>query len=73
MACQEKQRKKKQKKTRVMEIVLKDAMLCSDGNHGKCCEAIDLIVEFAAKGSKLAISDAGVGAAFCKAALQVQA
>ena len=36
----------------------------------KCCEAIDLIVEFAAKGSKLAISDAGVGAAFCKAALQ---
>ena len=34
------------------------------------CEAIDLIVEFAAKGSALAISDAGVGAAFCKAALQ---
>ena len=28
----------------------------------KCCEAIDLIKEFAAKGSKLAISDAGVGA-----------
>ena len=36
----------------------------------KCCEAIELIVEFGAKGSKLAISDAGVGAAFCKAALQ---
>ena len=36
----------------------------------KCCEAIDLIVEFAAKGSALAISDAGVGAAFCKAALE---
>ena len=34
------------------------------------CEAIDLIVEFAAKGSALAISDAGVGAAFCKAALE---
>ena len=31
---------------------------------------IDLIKEFAAKGSALAISDAGVGAAFCKAALQ---
>ena len=36
----------------------------------KCCEAIEIIVEFAAKGSTLAISDAGVGAAFCKAALQ---
>ena len=36
----------------------------------KCCEAIELIKEFAAKGSALAISDAGVGAAFCKAALK---
>ncbi len=36
----------------------------------KCCEAIELIVQFGAKGSKLAISDAGVGAAFCKAALK---
>ena len=34
------------------------------------CEAIEIIVEFAAKGSALAISDAGVGAAFCKGALQ---
>ena len=36
----------------------------------KCCEAILLQKEFAAKGSSLAISDAGVGVAFCKAALQ---
>ena len=36
----------------------------------KCCEALDLIKEFAAKGSKLAISDAGVAATFCKAALK---
>ena len=35
----------------------------------KCCEAIDVIEEFAAKGSALAISDAGVGVVFCKAAL----
>lgn len=35
----------------------------------KCCEAIDVIEEFASKGSALAISDAGVGAACCKAAL----
>ena len=34
-----------------------------------CCEAIDIIEEFAAKGSVIALSDAGVGAAFCKAAL----
>ena len=48
----------KAEKARVMEIVL------------KCCEAIDLLVEFGAKGSALAISDAGVGAACCKAALK---
>ena len=36
----------------------------------KCCEAIDAIAIFAEKGSKLAVSDAGVGALFCKAALE---
>lgn len=35
-----------------------------------CCEAIDAIAVFAAKGSRLAMSDAGCGAACCKAALQ---
>ena len=35
-----------------------------------CCEAIALHREFAAKGSALALSDAGVGVAFCKAALK---
>ncbi|MGE4353705.1 MAG: cyclodeaminase/cyclohydrolase family protein [Oscillospiraceae bacterium] len=35
----------------------------------KCCEAIDIIAEFGAKGSRLAVSDAGCGAACCKAAL----
>ena len=35
-----------------------------------CCEAIDAIAVFAAKGSRLAVSDAGCGAACCKAALQ---
>jgi len=34
------------------------------------CKALDVIKEFAAKGSALAISDAGVGAVCCKAALQ---
>lgn len=35
----------------------------------QCCKAIDVISEFADKGSRLAISDAGVAAACAKAAL----
>ncbi len=35
-----------------------------------CCEAIDCMAVFAEKGSRLAVSDAGCGAAVCKAALQ---
>jgi len=35
-----------------------------------CCEAIEYISVFAAKGSRLAVSDAGCGAVCCKAALQ---
>ena len=60
----------KAEKARVMEIVLKDACSVPMEIMEKCCEAIELIVEFGAKGSNLAISDAGVGAAFCKAALK---
>ena len=35
-----------------------------------CCEALDAIQAFAAKGSRLAVSDAGCGAVCVKAALQ---
>ena len=35
-----------------------------------CCEGITLAEEYAAKGSVLALSDAGCAALFCKAALQ---
>ena len=35
-----------------------------------CCEGIALAEEYAAKGSVLAVSDAGCAALFCKAALQ---
>ena len=35
-----------------------------------CCESMDAIAVFAAKGSRLAVSDAGCGAVCCKAALQ---
>ena len=59
----------KAEKARVMAIVLKDACSVPMEIMEKCCEALDLIKEFAAKGSKLAISDAGVAATFCKAAL----
>ena len=34
-----------------------------------CCEAIEAVAVFAEKGSRLAVSDAGCGAAICKAAL----
>ncbi len=60
----------KAEKARVMEIVLKDACSVPMDIMRRCCEAIDLIEEFAAKGSVIAISDAGVGVVFCKAALQ---
>ena len=35
-----------------------------------CCEAVEAIEVFAAKGSRLAVSDAGCGAALVKAAMQ---
>ena len=35
-----------------------------------CLEALELLEQYADKGSTLAVSDAGVGALFCKAALQ---
>ena len=60
----------KAEKARVMEIVLKDACSVTMEIMERCCEAIDLIEVFAEKGSTLAISDAGVGATFCKAALE---
>lgn len=59
----------KEEKQRVMEDCLKLACGVPLEIMEKCCEAIELHREFAAKGSRLAVSDAGVGAAICKAAL----
>ncbi|MGN0161431.1 MAG: cyclodeaminase/cyclohydrolase family protein [Lachnospiraceae bacterium] len=56
-------------KAAVMAVVLRDACEVPMEIMRKCCESIELIEEFAAKGSVIALSDAGVGAAFCKAAL----
>ena len=54
----------------VMEKALKVACGVPMDIMRTCAEALDLIEEFAAKGSKLAISDAGCGAILCKAAMQ---
>lgn len=56
-------------KDRVMEIVLNEACDVPMQIMEKCCEAIDVVEQFAEKGSVIAISDAGVAAACCKAAL----
>ena len=60
----------KEAKDRVMQNVLEGACEVPIEIMRVLGEAIDLIGEFAQKGSKLAISDAGVGVAFCKAAMQ---
>jgi len=54
----------------VMEAALTDATEAPLQIMRTCAKAIDVIAEFAEKGSTLAISDAGVGALFCNAAIQ---
>ena len=58
-----------QRKQEVMEVALTEACLVPLQIMRKCCEAIEIIEEYASKVSVLAISDVGVGAATCKAAL----
>ncbi len=54
--------------------VMEEATIIACGTPMKimelCCQALDCIAVFAAKGSRLAVSDAGCGAVCCKAALQ---
>jgi formiminotetrahydrofolate cyclodeaminase len=57
-------------KNRVMEEALRLACSVPLEIMEKSCRAIELQQEFSEKGSTLALSDAGVGAIFCKAALQ---
>ncbi|MDR0585128.1 MAG: cyclodeaminase/cyclohydrolase family protein [Treponema sp.] len=59
----------KTEKSRVMEDALRNACTVPLAVMEKCGEAIRLHKEFAAKGTAIAISDVGVGVAFCKAAL----
>jgi formiminotetrahydrofolate cyclodeaminase len=57
-------------KERVMEAALKAACAVPLDIMEQCARAIELMEGFAAKGSKIAVSDAGVGAALCRAALE---
>jgi len=57
-------------KGRILEAALRTACTVPIEIMEKCCIAIEMHKEFAAKGSLLAISDAGVGVEFCKAALR---
>jgi len=54
----------------VMEMALKGAAEVPFQIMRKCCEALEIIEEYAKKGSILAISDAGCAAAMCKAAIE---
>jgi len=60
----------REEKSRVMEACLKDACSVPLEIMRACAKAVTLCGEYSEKGSVLALSDAGVGAAFCKAALQ---
>jgi len=60
----------KQQKNKVMETCLRQACSVPFEIMSKCCEAIILQKDFAEKGSRLAVSDAGTGAAICRAALE---
>jgi formiminotetrahydrofolate cyclodeaminase len=57
-------------KEQVMEAALREASNVPMEIMAKSCEAIDLLQDFAAKGTVIAISDAGCGAVCAKAAIQ---
>ncbi|MCC8074681.1 MAG: cyclodeaminase/cyclohydrolase family protein [Clostridiales bacterium] len=57
-------------KEQVMEAALEDACAVPMKIMMRCCDALDLIEEYAEKGSVMAVSDAGCAAVLCKAALQ---
>ena len=58
------------KKEEVMAVVLKDACEVPLEIMKTCARGLDLMEEFAEKGSRIALSDAGVGATLLKSALQ---
>lgn len=63
-------KQQQEEKERVLEQALKEACQAPLEIMEKCCQGIDLCGGFAEQGSVMAISDAGAGASFCRAALQ---
>lgn len=59
-----------EEKEKVMAEALYTAAMAPLNIMKACCEAIDIVGEFAEKGSRLAVSDAGVAAAALEAALK---
>jgi len=57
-------------KNEIMETALKGAAEVPLEIMRKCCEALEIVAEYAQKGSAIAISDAGCAAVMCKAALE---
>ncbi len=57
-------------KDSLMEAALRECCGVPLNIMKKCCETIVLHKEYAAKGTAIAISDVGVGVAFCKCALE---
>ncbi|MDR2487176.1 MAG: cyclodeaminase/cyclohydrolase family protein [Clostridiales Family XIII bacterium] len=60
----------KAEKARVMEAALKDAAENPLAIMERCAEALELLEALALRGNRLAVSDAGCGAALCRAAMQ---
>ncbi|WP_071396804.1 cyclodeaminase/cyclohydrolase family protein [Bacillus tuaregi] len=60
----------KKKKDEVLQAALVDATMVPLEIARNCVDAIHLHEEYARKGTRIAISDVGVGVIFCKAALQ---
>lgn len=58
------------KRDEIMEAALRGGCSVPMDIMRKCGEALDIIAELAKKGTQIAISDAGCGAAACKAAIQ---
>lgn len=59
----------KAEKEKIMEAALEKACSAPLDIMEKTCRAIDILEGFAEKGSRLAVSDAGTGAAICRGAL----
>lgn len=63
-------KEQKQEKAEAMEKALREACTVPVKIMEKTCETIELLGQFASKGSVMAISDAGAGAACCQGALK---